>query len=268
MAQQPNFDAKNWPVDEALFWIFFSDEKATRLQAQRCDDPYAAISKWLSTSQKLERTKDEPLDLELGKLEPLRERFPQCASASPLLWIRFAFSALRTGIAPAGYFFRQYANWRFDRSRRFGAETIARVSIAGKKPNPLFSKIATGEIEGLLFDRFFLAEKPISETEWTSEWEYLSVSKLPKTRAPRVDICEHVGRKAFQRIADCITLAAKEGRIAGLSKQRRNQKYSASMTRAELAEALQRRYGKRLACQTSTIIRSLSDLVTCRKKSN
>ena len=81
-------------------------------------------------------------------------------------------------------------------------------------------------------------------------------------------IREHVGRKVFQRLEECITLAAKEERIEGLSKQRKNQKYTANISRAELADKLQRRYGKRLACQTSTIIRALSELVTCRKRSN
>lgn len=267
MLKRPVFDAANWSVPRALFWIFFSDENGIRLQRRR-DERCEAISKWLDTTPKQERTDSEPLDSRLTKLEPLRSKLPRCSTASPLLWIRFAFSALRTGITPANYFFRQYANWRFDRSRLFGTETIARAQAGEKRPEHHISKFEGEEINGILFDRFFLSEKPISKAEWRSEWELLSVSKLPKPRARRSDICEHVGSKAFQRIEACITFAAKEGKIIGLSKQRRNQKYSASMTRAELAEALLRRYRKRLNCEASTIIRSLSHLVTCRKKSH
>lgn len=179
--------------------------------------------------------------------------------------IRFAFSALRAGITPADYFFRQYANWRFLRSRRYGTETVDRV-LAEKKNTAHISKVGGTEIEGFLFDQFFLTEKPISETDWDSEWEYVAISKLPKPRAPKSDICDHVGRNAFHRIETYVKLAAQEGRIVGLSKQRRDQRYSANMTRAELAEALQRRYGKHLDCASSTIIRSLSHLVKCRKR--
>lgn len=261
--QRPNFEANNWSVDEALFWIFFSNEQEMRRQRRRhC----RSITKWLNTNTNQERTENSPLDSGLDTLEKLRSKLPRSDSGSPLLWIRFAFSALRAGIAPTDYFFRQYANWRFLRSRRYGTETIARVLVTGDKEIPHISKIEGEEIEGFLFDRFFLMEKPISEIEWNSEWKHFSFAKLPKPRGPRTDICAHVGRNAFHRIEIYVTLAAKEGRIVGLSKQRRDQKYSADMTRAELAEALQRRYRKQLDCASSTIIRSLSHLVKCRKR--
>lgn len=268
--QRINFDALTWPVNEALFWIFLSDQKETRQQRHLLENQYDTISKWMTTAPQSARTRPTPPNKELIRLQRLRAELRKVSSASPLLWIRFAFSALRDGITPATYFFREYANWRFDRSRCFGTETISRIRATEgeEQAPPYFSNVKGSRIEGALFDRFFLDKTLISETDWNSEWELLTVSNLPKPRAPRVDIREHVGRKVFQRLEECITLAAKEQRIEGLSKQRKNQKYTATISRAELADELQRRYGKRLACKTSTIIRALSELVTCRKKSN
>lgn len=269
MVPRINFDAVTWPVNEALFWIFLSDEKDIRLKRRLREEQFDAISEWLDTEQPTEKKDSSPPSTTFGKLNSVRKNLPKVSAASPLLWIRFAFSALRDGITPSSYFFTMYANWRFNRSRRWGAETISRIQISHEEPTPIyFSQIDDKEIEGALFDRFFLEEKPISESEWNSEWEFLPVSRLPHSRAPRTDIREHVGRKVFQRLEECIAVAAKEGRIDGLSKQRKNQKYTATISRAELADALQRRYGKRLACQTNTIVRALSHLVACRKKSN
>jgi hypothetical protein len=73
-------------------------------------------------------------------------------------------------------------------------------------------RVGDEEIQGFLFDRFFLDKRPISEAEWKSKWKLLLVPNLPKAKATRVDIREHVGRKVFQRLEECITLAAKEER--------------------------------------------------------
>lgn len=268
MVQLINFDAANWPVNKALLWIFLSDDKDMRQQRLLRKEQYDAISEWLNSAQTTKRNGLIPPPTTIEKLESVRQRLPEVSSASPLLWIRFAFGALRDGIAPSSYFFRMYANWRFTQSRRYGAQTISRIHLVDERPSLQSSRVGDEEIQGFLFDRFFLDKRPISEAEWKSKWKLLLVPNLPKAKATRVDIREHVGRKVFQRLEECITLAAKEERIEGLSKQRKNQKYTANISRAELADKLQRRYGKRLACQTSTIIRALSELVTCRKRLN
>jgi hypothetical protein len=268
VVQHINFDTAPWPVNTALFWIFLSDNKEMRQQRQLRNEQYDSISEWLNAAQSEERNKITLPSTTFEKLESVRKKIPKVSAASPLLWIRFAFGALRDGNTPSSYFFRMYANWRFSQSRRYGTQTISRIHRVDEKSSPHSSRVEDEEIQGFLFDQFFLEKRPISEAEWKSEWELLLVQNLPKTKATKVDIREHVGRKVFQRLEECITLAAKEERIEGLSKQRKNQKYTANISRAELADKLQRRYGKRLACQTSTIIRALSELVTCRKRSN
>jgi hypothetical protein len=74
-----------------------------------------------------------------------------------------------------------------------------------------------------------------------------------------------VGANAYQVIAACITEAATEKRIAGLKEEKIGGRYVSEKTRLELAQALRRRFKRRVKYSESTIVRVLSQFVACPK---
>lgn len=268
MSEQLDFNAAYWTRPEALYWIFFSATKAQRLDRRQRSEAIRAIRYFFN--QVDHGLGDEPHqqnDAIGKKLIRLTKMFPvirDVQKAQPLLWIRFAFSALLGKIRPTGFFFKLYSRWRLERSLTHPGETvISSVDLLMPESQQPCVRIKNQRFPGYPFDRFFLETAIDAELDSDLEWRLIENRIDCSKKSGKRDINSQVGAPAFQLITNLVEDAAKHKKIRGLLKTKIGERYKCEISRDDLIEALIDEYRDELCYRESTIKKALTKLVAC-----
>jgi hypothetical protein len=132
---------------------------------------------------------------------------------------------------------------------------------------------------GYSLDQFLLKTEISADLNSSNQWKLIPAkfaeTAKPVTAAnpkiialilaghPRTKTSEKVGSHAFAKIKECIKFAAENEKLKCLKKNKIGERYECTISRAKLAEALSKKYGKKLKCRESTIHSALSDFVAC-----
>lgn len=252
----PNFDAPEWSTTVALAFIFFSgtaeyETPEGRNQQRR---QIRLALKNTTPNSPIKPVSDES-DLH-KKIRKLKSEFPELTNLPkppPLIWIKLAFEALRKGMPPTKIFFKRFGIWRFENSL-----LNKRQIVIQKNSNISFIALGT-ETDGTTLDYFILTNNFHLDLKNTLQWK---IADIEKSKRELIDI---VGTRSYNDIKDAIDNAAKSKTIKQLSHRRTNGKYTTTLSRAELAEKLKKIYKDKLPAE-STILRALSDFVSCSQK--
>lgn len=283
-----NFNSDSWACGDALVNIFFSDWAEVREEDVYRSSVKACVLFHVTNTDKhcdiLEDKEEQSVSDIIKKLKILSPALKENLHRSPLVWTRLAFSALRNNAHPSDFFLDRLARWRFRRTLKNGPETVTcetRINQDQKKIN-----IDGQAFYGYTLDQFFLSPKIQADLCSVTQWKLVPAisgdfakpflakqirqkkTALPDTK-PQKSTAENVGRSALTKIQKCITHAAENKTIEELQKDKIGTRYLCSISRAKLAKKLHRKYGAKLKCRESTILRALSDFVACpnyRKK--
>jgi len=268
MSRLLDFNAGSWERSDALVLLFFSDWPEVRN-----DRKYRSKLKKRVTDQILNHaTKitlepqedDEFVRSTIEKLAEISSALRTTEYASPLIWIRFAFTALRSSISPAEYFLNQYARWRYKRSRDYPGETIVRlVSSVNTLKKPRTVNVSGQELQGYLLDEYFLRKTVAANLGCRSEWGFSPARVLKEIGPTKHKIEDVVGKIALRKISECIIDAVKFKKISGLNENKTNGRFESNISRANLAKALLKKFKEELPYRQSTVIRCLTEFVAC-----
>ncbi len=280
-----DFDSKSWARGSALVFIFFSNLKKRNSredvfdfeeEGDSDDDNFYDLVTEQVTHYLTDISDVRPPNSVLGqinenliksRIKTLTEFSPALSvveHASPLLWIRFAFTALQESINVSDCFLKNYAQWRLRRSIECPGETIGRLNEAITSPEIANASDIEGyRIFGYPLDSFFFSLEGDADLNCKSEWGLLRPQKQVNDRFSRRSIEDVIGRAAYKRISECLSEAAKNKTIDGLSNRKIKGRFLSSMPRILLARALLRQYENQLDCRASTIVRALPDFVAC-----
>lgn len=268
MSLQIDFNADRWTRSNALLWIFFSDWEELETDVAFFDEMAKCVTalildkpeNWPNIPQEDKQTVLSIID----KLYEITPAIRKTKDANTLLWIRFAFTALRNGIYPSNNFMNAYARWRHERSVEEPCRKIIRlvdgISKSEKSLNIFIKKI---EYESYSLDSFLITESIPADINSTSHWLiFPSKRQTPRVKKKR-DIKDIIGRVAYHLIQDSIIDAAKYGKIRGLLNNKIDGRYESTISRDDLAIALKAKYIKTLVDRESTIVRAISEFVAC-----
>ncbi len=108
MSLQIDFNANRWTRSDALLWIFFSDWEELRTEPNFFESMAERVTALiLGEAYPCSDLHQDDEQFVQSIIEPLIEAIPvlrKTENANTLLWIRFAFTALRNGISPSNYF--------------------------------------------------------------------------------------------------------------------------------------------------------------------
>lgn len=263
-----DFNRTKWGRDEALVFLFFSDWR--EISAEPADFNRAKIrvrDLMIGAIFDIALPEIERDELVISTIEKLKNLSPALCTtehASPLLWVRFAFTALRNSISPAGFFLDQYAKWRFIRSLEYPGETIIRVAKASNglmKPESF--KICGQTFEGYSLDSYFLSTTLQANIDSKSQWALSTTLTSRKIKTKNSKIEEDVGKGALKYIHECILDAVKSSKIDGLQNRKTQGRFISTVSRTVLAEALLMKYGRQMPYGKWTVIKALTKYVAC-----
>lgn len=272
-----NFNSNTWACGDALVDIFFSDWKevrgveAYRMVVRNCVLFYVASNDPASDSGFLEEKEENRVASLIGKLTKFFPELSAELKVSPLVWTRFAFTALRHAIAPADYFLSSYARWRFGRMLNIGLETVTKMQSENSKR---IFKFGDQNFSGYTLDEFMFSQSIQASLDSKTQWVLVTAQKAARGKQqykaagiengakPKRTIEDIVGAHAYKRIADCIKSAAENRTIDGLQRKKIEGRYECSIARGFLAERLFDKFPD-IGCSEATIVKALSDFVAC-----
>ncbi len=275
-----NFNSNTWTCGDALVDIFFSDWKEVREDetyrkvVKDCVLFYVASNKQDQDSGILQEEEEDRVASVITQLKKLSPAPSSRLIASPLVWTRFAFTALRHEIAPADYFLSRYARWRFGRMLNIGLETVLKMQPENRDIPQRELNLDGQKFSGYTIDEFMFNQNTHADLGSKTQWVLVTAQAVARGRQQRKNAIlqngtkpkrtneEIVGAHAYKRIADCIKVAVKDRLIDGLHRKKIDGRYECSITRSVLAERL---FGKfpNIGCSEATIVKALSDFVAC-----
>ncbi len=263
-----DYNANQWRREDALVLLFFSDWEEIQNNPAFRSSVKERIAFCIENQGAFKSSLDEKYEViiqaTIQKLTELSPTLRTTKKASRLVWIRFAFTALRGSISPSEYFLERYARWRFKRSSENPGETIIRLSdttISSLEPETFGIK---PDIDRrYLFDCFFLMKNIPADLDCKSEWGYSPSPRKKDVKSAALEIADVIGTHALKNISDCINIAAKNGFIRGLKNNKINNRFESSISRSALAKILLKKYRRKLPYRESTVVKALSEFVAC-----
>lgn len=263
-----DFDRAKWTCGDALTAIFFSDWKVQGddnnfyAEIQRCITAYA------------ENKNCKALLLNEDQLTEIRNLINIVAtktdqpisklSENPIVWIKFAFTAMGEGATLSESFIRRYARWRLTRAITHGAETIVhKIKSTDKKIQNNNFAIAGHKFAGLPLDRFLFSKKIPLNLGKEINWK-LSSAHTSKTKQQELASVKEVsGTNVTNNVAYCLEAAVATGRIPDLHKEKIQGRFLCDISRKQLTSRLMKLFKNRLPYSESSILRTLSTFVAC-----
>ena len=269
MSNQIDFNADRWKRSDALLWIFLSNWEELEIDA----DFFKATTNYVTDlisdkSPRVPELNDGDEQFVTFLIQQLKKSFPEIKEtpeANKLLWIRFAFSALKNGIPPSARFLNEYARWRYKCSIEHSEINVVRLKDSSNNTlNQKTKKIKDKIYESYSLDYFFLATSLPADLDSLSIWRiYPSL----KQRKPSANLSrpfeDSVGSIAYQYTKKCIIDAANNGIINGLLKNKLSGRYKSTISRNELALALKKKYPKEIINSVQVIKKIITKIVTC-----
>lgn len=250
------FDAPEWITTEALAFIFFSDTAEYKTPEGRNEQrKQIRLTLKNTTPNSFIKPVSDTTDLR-NKIRKLKSEFPELTNLpkpSPLIWIKFAFEALRKGIPPTNTFIKSFGTWRFENSL-----PNKKHIVVNDKNDVTFTALGK-KLKGTTLDYFILTSAHRLDLKNQRSWR---IENIKSQKRALLDI---VGTISYVKIQEAVEDTAKNRKIEQLSDRRTNGKYTTILSRAELAEKLKNIYKDRLPAK-STILRALSDFVSCSQK--
>ena len=248
-----DFTQDTWKCDDALLKIFFFIPKkgvdadywgSIRKFVVTCLSKQAAVAKNIDIKASEEAKFKSQIARDIVRLKDLSETLSSNSKASPLVWTRFAFTALRAGIPPSEYFFKMYSRWRFERMLIHGVETVIRTPIntLGNGNKQKFT-ICDQVFSGSTLDRFLLDKDLGDYIDNKTQWTLASVEcpKIEKSLA-NADNKEKknrdaVGTHKYDLIKGFVDESL-SNRHFKLSQFKKNNRYLCTITRQKLIELI------------------------------
>ncbi len=266
-------DSDIWKRSNALLFIYLSDSQVLKtnpeifrqaVQSIEChvtgrryagvlgDRDLADKLKWIGT--------------ELRNSESVLEKVGR---SSRLLWIRFAFQNMLKSIAPTQDFLDWFAMWRYDVATGVPPGKTSRFIVSQRERLNPSAKRSTFDYADKRYpcypiDYFFLNRSVPARLDSEMDWVLLPEGRdVDKKIAKRKKVEQIIGANAYEVIEACIREAAAQKKIVGLRNEKIDGRYVCDKTRLELAQALRRRFRRKVKYEESTIVRVLSDFVAC-----
>lgn len=263
-----NFNADRWQRSDALLWIFFSDWEELETDAIFFNEMANCINALI-----LDKTAAWPtLPSEdkvavmsiISKLKTITPAINKTNDANTLLWIRFAFTALRNGLCPSNTFMNAYARWRYKLLTEEPCRKILRLVEMNSNNEKSQNTIINGEkYESYSLDRFFITKSIQAVINSPSKWLLSPLKKRKTIDKKKRSIKDIVGQVAYRLIQESIIDAAKYKKIRGLLNIKIEGRYKSEISRDNLAIALMTKYKTISDIRKSTIIRTISEFAAC-----
>jgi len=263
-----NFNSATWTCSDALSYIFFSD----RSEPVKNNISSADIQRYITAYSenkncKMPRIyKDSPI--EINRLIELlsNQSTPPLNNLSdaPLAWVKFAFFAMRNGIALSDHFIRQYARWRLTRVVTHGPETILNNIDSTKteeQNKPIL--IARQKFLGDPIDLFLFSNKTPFRLGNGTVWKLSGANTSKSSQQKLALVKEATGTNLTNNVAYCLETAASNRLISGLHNKTFKGRFLCDLSRKELTKILMKRFKSRLRYSESSIFRTLSTFVAC-----
>ena len=263
-----------WKRSYALLFLYFSDSQLLRtspvLVGRTADyiDAHLTGRRW-SGGGLGDRELADVINSKVAKLRDVEAVVGGVKQANRLLWIRFAFQNMLKSIAPTQDFLDWFAMWRYDVATGVPTGKTSRFIVSQRERLNPSSNRSTFDYEDKRYpcypiDYFFLNRSVPARLDSDMDWVLLPEGRdVDKGIAKRKKVERIIGANAYQVIEACIREAATQRKIVGLRNEKIDGRYVCDKTRLELAQALRRRFRKKVIYEESTVVRVLSDFVAC-----
>ena len=245
-----DFDCDDWRRTQALMWMLFEN-----------DEHREDISHFLNHGSKdispafVQENKGK-IDA-LVHLRTTHTWLRRPVKLHPAVWMRLVFTTSSRHFQLSDRFLRAYSAWRHFKAQESGGINVS---------FPYSPTLSTASIKTVPIDYFlhsttlnfpFSQEIKIKLVGDLGEYEEKSPKKNSRSTS------EVVGRGSMTMIEACIKDAIKKRTIDSLKSVENEERFVCSLTRENLAKALQEKYKQTRSISVDAIVRGVGSFVRC-----
>lgn len=245
-----DFDCDDWRRTQALMWMLFEN-----------DEHREDISHFLNHGSKdispdFMKESKEKVDL-LDHLRTTHTWLRRSIKLHPAVWMRLVFTTPSRHFQLSDRFLRAYSEWRHLKAQASGG---INVSISCQPP------LCPGDTKTVSIDYFLHSTTMNFSFDQQMKIEIAGDLGDYEEKSPQRNsrsTIEVVGRGSMTMIEACIKDAIKNRTIDSLRPVKGEERFVCSLTRENLAKALQERYKHTRSISVDAIVRGVGSFVRC-----